>query len=185
MPFYRCKVCGFITNSESAPEICSACGAKTPFQEYTLPIDEKRWKLLQLHLHPISVHFPVAIALFSALFLTLYLIFPDFYPNEVLNVSAGIILIFPLFVLFAMFLGRIDAKLRFKRTNTPLLKKKIIFASLLFICALGMMIIVLVGELESLILLTTILAFISFGFAGILGFLGGQIINAHIPASKI
>ena len=57
-----CRVCGYIETADNADKPCPACGfPKTVWAEYTpRKLNPTRKRLLDLHLHPIAVHFPIA-----------------------------------------------------------------------------------------------------------------------------
>ena len=57
-----CRVCGYIEDAKYRDQPCPTCGfPPTVWMDYKpRRIDSKREKLLDLHLHPIAVHFPIA-----------------------------------------------------------------------------------------------------------------------------
>ncbi|MCK7505218.1 MAG: hypothetical protein MZV70_14775 [Desulfobacterales bacterium] len=60
----RCKACGFVTDQGNIKDVCPACGVPAKmFEPYTNPVSLKRRKILDLHTHPVLVHFPQAFAL--------------------------------------------------------------------------------------------------------------------------
>ena len=64
---YKCRVCGYVIERKDAPGICPACGVKGKiFEEYESPISKKRRIALELNMHSIMVHFPIA-AIFATL----------------------------------------------------------------------------------------------------------------------
>ena len=60
-----CKACGYKIKSRNLKNVCPACGVdKKFFEPLNDNISPLRRKILELHLHPIVVHFSVAISIF-------------------------------------------------------------------------------------------------------------------------
>ena len=126
---YKCRVCGYVIEREDPPDICPACGVKGKiFEEYEPGISKKRRKILELYIHPILVHFPIAFV-FSMLLISLLLCLHVFDEPSVFMAMQGVIIwILPFAAFLATLAGMYDGKLRFKRMNTPHLKKKLVLA---------------------------------------------------------
>jgi hypothetical protein len=113
--------------------ICPACGVpRTAFEEYRETISDRRRIILDLHLHPITVHFPQAISTLLLLLLIADIALPmDFtIPIELF------VFILPLTAGMAFVTGLIDAHTRFKKLTTQFIIKKIVFGSLFIILSL-------------------------------------------------
>jgi len=60
----RCKACGYVTDQGNIKDVCPACGVPAKmFEPYNHPVSLKRRRILDLHTHPVMVHFPQAFAL--------------------------------------------------------------------------------------------------------------------------
>ena len=128
-----CKPCGYVMKESELGDLCPACGLpRKVFEDYKERMSPGRSWLLQLDLHPIAVHFPQSALVFTLLAIILNLLEPNFYPEVLMGATIYAAVIFP-FVVFAAFVsGLIDGKLRFKSVMTPILKKKIIYSSIMF-----------------------------------------------------
>lgn len=183
MAYLRCKACGFILIGDRLGDVCPACGApKQVFEEYQLDISEKRKKILDLHIHPIMVHFPQAISILILLFSGLLLIFPDFYPTTFYCSIPILAVLLPIFTVFTILTGFFDGKTRFKKLDTPYLKKKIIFGLIFLSVSIFITIIsFFLQTVPEATIITFILSLIAVGSGGILGLIGGQLV---CPAIK-
>lgn len=133
----KCRVCGYIIREDRLGEVCPACGvAKTAFEPYSFKMSEMRRRLLELHLHPIAVHFPQAFLTLLAVLVATALLAPA-WETEVLPLARLFSLMVPLFVLGAAASGIIDGKTRLKKLTTIILRRKIIMGSLLFLLTAG------------------------------------------------
>ena len=84
----RCKACGFVTDQGKIKDVCPACGVPAKmFEPYTHPVSLKRRRILDLHTHPVMVHFPQAFAL--TLFLLSFCAF--FVPQALLETLSSTI----------------------------------------------------------------------------------------------
>ena len=113
---YKCRVCGYVIERKDAPGICPACGVKGKiFEEYESPISKKRRIALELNMHAIMVHLPIAFV--SSMFLISVLRIIGFFSDQsvFMGMLRAIILILPFAAIFATLTGMIDSKLRFKR----------------------------------------------------------------------
>jgi hypothetical protein len=86
-------------------------------------------------MHPIAVHFPQTMLVFLLQALILNLFFPNFYPDVLLGTAKFTAVIFPFAVLGAYVTGLVDGKLRFKSVTTPILIKKIVYSSIMFVAS--------------------------------------------------
>jgi rubredoxin len=179
----KCKVCGYITTEKKLGKLCPACGVpRTAFEPYKEKISEKRKFLLGLKLHPIMVHFPQAFAAVIPPFIILtFFIWPVAAFDLLITVKV-LAIFMPLTVLAAIICGLIDGRVRFKKLSTPLLKKKIIIGSLLFIFSIGLAL----GALTNTTSLEGRLCLLVFSLACIaceiiLAQMGKTMMNAKLP----
>lgn len=130
---FICRPCGYVIKESELGDVCPACGLpRKVFQDYKERMSPGRSRILNLNLHPIMVHFPQSVLVFSLLALILNLIFPDFVPEVMLGAVRYAGVVFPFVVLATFLTGLLDGKIRFKSTKTPVLKKKIILSSVMF-----------------------------------------------------
>jgi len=180
----RCKACGYVTKEGKIKDICPACGVPAKmFAPYTDPVSEKRRMLLDLHIHPIMVHFPEAFTI------TLFLLAASSYfapaaIKEALFSSIQVIsLLLPFFVILSIITGLFDGKIRFRKVTTPLLKKKIIIGALFLIISIALAFVafsegISVSPVREYFILLTIIA-VACGTG--LGLLGGHLMDAKFP----
>jgi rubredoxin len=132
MEMIRCKVCGYIMPEKKLGAVCPACGVpRTAFEPFKDNVSKKRKAILDLNLHPISVHFPQAFSSVIPPFIILALIFPSI-EGELLTTVRVLSYFIPLTVIPAIAAGILDGSTRFKKITTPLLVKKLITATVLF-----------------------------------------------------
>ena len=181
--YIKCKVCGFIMEEKDLKDVCPACGVpKTAFVEFKYSISEKRQQILSLHLHPISVHFPEAIAVFLAGFVCLALITSGTISNDLIIVNKTLSIIFPLTIVAACISGIYDAKVRFKKLSPPYIKIKIYLGILLLVSSILTLVLLQINSYGTVIkAIIVILAFANLGTSIILGKIGGTLIDCKMP----
>jgi len=181
--YVRCKVCGFIMEETDLKDVCPACGVpKTAFVEYKYNINEKRQKILSLHIHPISVHYPEAMAAFLVGFLLLSFITPEFISNDLITVNKVLSIFFPLTIILASITGIYDAKIRFKKLSPPYLKIKIYLGIVLFVCSLiTPFLYIFASYTLSVKVFLLILAIINLLLCAVIGKIGGKLIDSVMP----
>lgn len=129
-----CNVCGYIMSKGFHGDLCPACGApESAFLNYEDPVSPERRKILDLHLHPVTVHFPQAFSVIMLFLLLTGFVLEDSLKAETFIASRILSVFLPLSVIASIFSGMIDGKTRFNRLATPMLKKKIIVGTLFFI----------------------------------------------------
>jgi uncharacterized membrane protein/rubredoxin len=180
----RCKACGFVTDQGKIKDVCPACGVPAKmFEPYTHPVSLKRRRILDLHTHPVMVHFPEAFSLT----LLLLSFFAFFVPQAILETLSSTIKVLsallPFFAIPAIATGLIDGKLRFRKVTTPLLKKKIALSLIFFITSVALAALALSGQLLTspthiIYFLLTIIASLC---GALLGFIGGRLLDAKFP----
>ncbi|MGV9198154.1 MAG: rubredoxin-like domain-containing protein [Promethearchaeia archaeon] len=180
----KCRVCGFIiSENQLKGDLCPACGVpRKNFEKFDSNISNKRRKLLDLHIHPIVLHFPQAFSIMVFFLSFLHLVFPAFFSDLILYTLPLLSLFLPFFVGLAMISGMFDGKLRFKSITTPYLKLKIIIGVIFILCSIMVAIFsFLIQTLGIALLLTVIFSFVCVLMGGINGYIGGQLICAKIP----
>jgi uncharacterized membrane protein len=99
------------------------------------PVSEKRRLILRFDIHPIVDHFSVSFAA-SALVLALFVLaFPSLFQDQVTAILKGFTGVLPLAVIGSFLTGLVDAKVRFRRTNTPVLSSKKLIGAVFFVCS--------------------------------------------------
>lgn len=179
----KCKVCGFIMEEKHLKDVCPACGVpKTAFIEYKYPISEKRQEKLNLHLHPITVHFPEAIAVFNVGFLILSFIFNGTLNSYLITTAHTLSFFFPISVLIAIATGIYDGKVRFKKLSPPYLRLKIYLGIALFLTS-TLQILFFQGNNNNIGIKIFIFIFslINLGLSTALGKMGGKLIDSRMP----
>jgi hypothetical protein len=133
---FICKPCGYVMKESELGDVCPACGLpRKVFADYKERMSPGRSRILHLDMHPIAVHFPQTMLVFLLQALILNLIFPNFYPEVLLGTATFTAVVFPFAVIGAFLTGIIDGKLRFKSLSPPILKKKIIYSSIMFVAS--------------------------------------------------
>ena len=136
--YITCRVCGYIETADKADQPCPACGfPKTVWAEYTpRKLNPTRKRLLDLHLHPIAVHFPIAGSAMTVGLPILGLIVPYSLAFRLFDFTMLVCLVMPLLVLIGGISGYIGGKLRYKTTTAPVMKFKIYLSIVYFVLTL-------------------------------------------------
>lgn len=180
----RCKACGYVTAQGQVKDVCPACGVPAKmFEPYTHPVSLKRRRILDLHTHPVLVHFPQAFALtlcglsFFAFFITGAAEAALFSTLQVLSI------LLPFALIVAIATGLMDGKIRFRKVTTPLLKKKILLSVIFFLAAVILAGVALSGPpltflMHMIHFLLTVVASLC---GALLGLIGGRLLDAKFP----
>jgi len=180
----RCKACGFIAQEKELQDVCPACGVpRKMFEPYQHPVSEERRRILDLHLHPVIVHAPQALA-FLLLFLTaLFLAARGSLQADLLATVRILSVCFPITIAAALASGVIDARVRFRRVGTPLLKKKIAIGSLFGVGSLAIPPAVYSLPLGIPVVLAALLLLEGalLGCSAMLGLIGTRLLDAKFP----
>lgn len=124
--YIKCSVCGYIGEDGKIKQVCPACGAPlSSFEHYEYGINEKRLSNLNMHLHPILVHFPISIAALSFIFLIVAFFVKSGTNNQWILIEKIISIILPFTIIAAMAAGLFDAKSRLRDAVGRLQKQKI------------------------------------------------------------
>ncbi len=123
----RCKACGLIMKDNDTFDTCPACGVpKTAFEPYRDPVKPPRRRLLNLHLHPIVVHFPQSFSVVVPALAIASAVFPDPWAGECYGAARMLMLLMPPAVLASMATGIFDGRVRFKKARRTFLVRKMI-----------------------------------------------------------
>ena len=180
----RCKVCGYIMFGGKLGDKCPACGAaKTAFEPYTDNKAQPRRKILNLQLHPIAVHFPVAFSVAAFVFSFVIIFLSGQARVTLIDATKIIVLFIPILVIAAGIAGWLDGRVRFhKIKNSMILKRKIVYAIILFIISLALAVTIWAGGTNTWVFaLGTLLSLVAVVLVYLLGTLGSSIIGAAFP----
>lgn len=180
--YVKCKVCGFIMEEDELKDVCPACGVpKSAFIEFKDIVSSKRRRILNLHIHPISVHFSESIAVLSIPLFIIALITSGALNNYILFTLKTLSVLLPFSVVLAFLTGIYDGKVRFKKLSPPYLKLKIYIGTILLLSSI-ITPFLLFSTLTTLIkVLLFILLILNLLCSSILGKLGGRLIDSVMP----
>lgn len=137
--FLRCKACGYIMAKDNPSEVCPACGIQRKvFEDYKYNLSPFRKMILDMDIHAILVHLPQTISVLIPFCGILSMVTDAATGIKFLYSVEILTYILPFTVLGAIVSGIFDGKVRFKKINTPALKKKTILGIIL-LCITGMM----------------------------------------------
>jgi len=180
---YRCRVCGYILERTDPPDICPACGVKGKiFEEYESPVSNKRRKMLDLHVHPVMVHLPNAFVACMFLISFFRIIGVVKEQSVFMGMLRAMVLLLPFSAIFAAMAGIFDGKLRFKRIDTPHLKKKLALAGLFMLISDSLFVIQVFMDLDPSTYNIVVLAHsaVLLGVAMTLGLIGDRLIESRV-----
>jgi len=179
-----CKACGYKTKSKNLRNVCPACGVdKKFFIPFTDNISHIRRSILELHMHPIAVHFSVAMSVFLFLTILVSLFTGGKFSAFLQSASAVISITLPFFIIAGLVSGIIDGVARFKKVKRPMLLNKIYLSAGFLIIAIVILAIIQIYGFDYLYIniILLILCFLSAICATLLGKLGGQLTDAILP----
>lgn len=129
-----CRVCGYIEDAKYRDQPCPACGfPPTVWMDYKpRRLSKKRGQLLDLHLHPICVHFPI-VATTGSFFVPIIALLIPSIADTLFGVVTLVTMILPFLVLAGGISGYIGGKLRYKTVSAKYLKQKIYLSIAYFI----------------------------------------------------
>lgn len=180
----RCRACGYITKEGRIKNTCPACGVPAKmFEPYKDPLSEKRRLILDLHTHPIIVHFPQAFSLTLLMLTILYVIVPSSMKDALFYTIKVISFFLPFFIVLSFLTGLLDGKTRFRKITTPFLKIKIIIGLIFFAASIALASLSFSEQFSSSLsfkyfIFLTIIASVC---TVLLGFIGGRIGEAKFP----
>jgi uncharacterized membrane protein/rubredoxin len=180
--YSRCKVCGFIGKEGEIKKVCPACGAPlAAFESYTYAISEKRLRILDLHVHPIFVHFPQSLAFLSLVFIVVTWITQGMISTDLLTAEKILSIILPVSVLIAMAAGALDAKTRFKKRYGPRIKQKILLGVIFLLSSIVTAVLIHQEAFNMLDKVSAIiLSVVNFACSVLLGKKGGTLLDAKL-----
>ena len=169
-------------DKEGAPDICPACGISNKvFEDFKYNISPRRKLIMDLNFHPIMLHLPQAITGLIPFFAVLSLVTDASWGIKFLYTVEIVTYLLPLSVLAAALTGMFDGKNRFKKLNTPALKKKIILASVLLIITTAMPCLVFTMGIKEALFPLMGLSVIALANEALLSKIGIKLIFAHLP----
>jgi uncharacterized membrane protein len=134
----RCKSCGYVIEAGKVGEVCPACGVPRRMMEaWKDPVSDRRRMILWLDLHPIVDHFSVGFCASAFVLSLIVLVLPDLYPRVVSDIFRGFLGVLPFAVIGSFFTGIFDARVRFRKSNTPMLNSKKLYGLALFLLSTG------------------------------------------------
>ena len=178
-----CKVCGYILEEKELHDICPACGVLAKaFEPYKPKINFKRERILSLHLHPIILHFPQAVVVFSLLLIMLIPFFKGEWKDYITICAKFNTFLLPLCILGGFCSGLIDGKIRFKTVKRPILIKKIILSCIFLVLSIAAALILLLAPLNLTInILIIVLLLAATMIAVIMGKIGSRLVAPIFP----
>jgi uncharacterized membrane protein/rubredoxin len=180
----RCKSCGYVTEEGKLKDVCPACGVpRKMFEPFTDTISSKRREILDLDIHPIIVHFAISFALSAFVLALSILAFPTLFRATVtgaIRVFGGAL---PLILIATFFSGRFDARVRFRKARSALLRiKTIVGIAFFLLAAASASLILLVGPFTPWVsIVDAILLAGCVCCAFILGRIGSRLLYALFP----
>lgn len=180
--YIKCKVCGFIMEESELKDVCPVCGVpKTAFIEFKDVVSNKRRKILNLHIHPISVHLAETIAALSIPLFIIQLLSSGILNNYVTITLKTLSVLLPFSVVLAILTGIFDGKVRFKKLSPPYLKIKI-YIGIVFLISSILTPFLIFNSLTIVIKVTLFILFLlNLGCSALLGKLGGRMIDSVMP----
>ena len=180
----KCKACGYVAKEGSVTDVCPACGVPAKmFEPYKDPLSEKRRRALDIHLHPVMVHFPQASAFALPALALLALFTPPAISSPLVDTIKVISFFLPLLIIVAFLTGIFDGKIRFKKITTPFLKIKMIIGGFFLILSLALIVVAFSHRFPSSPAMEAflVLALLAAGCGMALGFIGGKLLTAKFP----
>lgn len=136
----RCRACGYVMEEGGVKDLCPACGLpKTVFEPYKDKVSAARRQLIDLHIHPVVVHFPPVFALATVGGLLAAPFAAEPWKAFLLGAVELSIALMPLSLLAALASGMFDGRLRFKKVTTPILRSKLLAGGICFVLSLGLL----------------------------------------------
>jgi len=187
--FLKCKVCGFVGVEGEIKKVCPACGAPvTAFEGHVNSMSDERRMKLNLHIHPILVHFPQSLASLSFVFIVIAFITQGKIGEGLITTEKILSIVLPFSVCAAMAAGLFDARTRLKNKFGPLIKQKILLGIILLISSTASAVLINQENYDfwgkTLIIALSV---VIFSCSGLLGQKGGLLLDAKIadPRSDV
>ncbi len=185
----RCKACGYIMEKSALGEFCPACGVKAQmFEPYEDKVTGVRRLLLDLDIHPIVVHFPETLGGLLVILALVFAVVSDGAKHWLWPSVQLLSWLFPLSVLGGFLSGIFDAKVRYRKVTTPVLRRKIALGVLYLLSSLAQAILAFSQngfQNTGLWLGYLAAAIISLACGTLLGKIGVTLIHGAMPGDKI
>jgi rubredoxin len=177
----RCRACGYVMEADKVKDVCPACGISAKvFEPYRERVALNRLFVLNLDLHPITIHLSQSFVILVPLLLITVKVFPGFYHEILTSVLKFLINMFPFTLIAATCTGIIDGLYRFKMLSPPMLRTKIIYSSSIIVLSVLLYFSTQNGAPFFMNLILSLgCLFIAFR----LGLLGKKLINVIVPGS--
>lgn len=178
-----CKVCGYVMEEGTVKDLCPACGVSAKaFEPYKSRLNPKRSKILDIHMHPIILHFPQAVVVFSLLLLALIPV-TNGPLKEFVTISAKFnTYILPFCIIGGTLSGILDGKYRFRKATTPILKIKIALSCVFFVLSVAAALVLYMNPISNgIIAITGLLILLATVCAVVLGKIGSRLIGTFFP----
>jgi len=162
-------------------DVCPACGMpRRVFEPYRERVSGNRLMLLNLDLHPISIHLSQTFVIGIPILTIMIKLFTGFHTEILNNVLVFSLFLFPFTLLLAIATGIFDGLTRFKTLKTPLLRTKIIFSLIILILSVALF---FTARMEDTFFLTLVLGILCLATGVRLGLWGKKLINPILPGT--
>lgn len=179
----RCRPCGYVMKASDLGDVCPACGLpRNVFEPYRERVSANRLFVLNLDIHPISIHLSQTFVAFTPVLIAFHSIFPYFQTVIIHSVINFSIFVFPFALIISIVSGIIDGITRFKTLRTPMLWSKVILSSLILTISFIKFFTFTPGEYTLFIFL---LSLASLTCAIKLGLIGKGLINVILPGTYV
>jgi len=181
--YLRCKACDFIAEEGRIGDVCPACGLpRTVFEPYPKQISSRRRFLAEQHLHPIAVHLPQVLLFCCVLLPILAHLLSGRIHDEFMIIAKWAVLVLPFGAIAAFVSGLLDGKLRFKKLQAPLLRRKIVAGIAFLVLSVAVAVLYLLfGFQGANTWVIVILSAVATGFAIYLGKTGATMFSCILP----
>jgi len=180
----RCRSCGYVVTEGKSKGVCPACGAPGKMLEpWKDPVSARRRALLEMRLHPLVIHFTVAFTA-SAFALSLFsLAFPQLLAGLATDVLVVTTAVLPVAVLAGWAAGVLDGRIRFRRSATPLLVRKMAMGGSVFLETLAAAVLLFAFGLDPVWvrIVVAVLLGLSLGAVAVLAKIGAGLHGAKVP----
>ncbi len=177
----RCKACGYVMQADKLKDVCPACGMSYKvFEPYRERVALNRLFVLNLDLHPITIHLSQSLVILIPALIIFTNLFPSFHSRLLADVLRFSVYAFPLTLISALLTGLLDGLYRFKSLRPPFLQLKIIFGSSIIVLSVIMFFVKNAGN-NGILPLALSLGCLYFAFR--LGLLGKKLMNVILPGS--
>ncbi|MGE5458494.1 MAG: hypothetical protein ACM3RX_09080, partial [Methanococcaceae archaeon] len=175
------RACGYVMEAGKVKDVCPACGISAKvFEPYREKVALNRLAVLNLDLHPITIHLSQSSVILIPLLLLTTRIFPSLSYEMFSSVLEFVIYVFPFTLVAATTTGIIDGLYRFKTITPPMLKTKIFYSSSIIVLSV---LLFFSAKYDVSFILNLSLSLGCLFFAFKLGLLGKKLVNVIVPGS--